>query len=99
MGLDRPSEDLVIAEVVGDAGELARIGEGDGGEGAPVSAEPAGPLLGEVHGVAHGAAVAARQQPAAPGQGRLAALGELSDGLDQGGVGEERVEGGPSLFE
>jgi hypothetical protein len=61
VGLDAPGKDLVEAVVVGDAGEEAGIGEGDGGQGFAVFPEASREFLGKVHGVRHRAAVSKDQ--------------------------------------
>jgi hypothetical protein len=97
--LDRAREHRVEAEVVRHAGELARVAERDRRERRAVLAEAPGELLGEVHRVAHAAAVAAaHEQPAAPERlGRR--FGEALHRRDVLRVGQEGVERGARLFE
>ena len=62
-GLDLAGEHLVEAKIVRHTREVRCIPERNSRQGATILAEAAGPLLGEVHGVAHAAAVAARENP------------------------------------
>lgn len=59
VGFDIATKDVLEPIVVSDAGDVRRIGDRDGGVGGAIVAVAAGELLGEVHGVAHGPAVAA----------------------------------------
>ena len=94
--LHRAREDLAEAEVVGDARQLARVEKAMAGS-ASRSGGSGRSLLGEVHGVAHGAAVPAGHELVARGQ-RLATLSASTDGRDVR-LGEEGVEGGAGGLE
>jgi hypothetical protein len=83
-GLHPAGEDVVVAEVVGDTGEVARIVAGEGGQRDAVAAEAAGEFFAEMSGVAHAAAIAAGED--------LAALGERARDLRDDGIdGDEGV--------
>jgi hypothetical protein len=64
--LHLPREDLVVAEIVGDAGQRGAVGrQGDARERTAVRPVPAAQLLGHVHGLGRAAAVAGGQHLAA----------------------------------
>lgn len=90
--LDPAGEDVFEAVVVGDAGDVAGIGAGDGGEWAAVFAETPGEFLGEVHGIADGAAVAADENLVARAEALREEFAHAIYALEVRGVGDEGVE-------
>lgn len=56
-GLDRTGEDIFVAEIVGDAADVAGAREGDCGKGWALMSEDTGELFGKVHRIAEASAV------------------------------------------
>jgi hypothetical protein len=91
--LHETREHLVEAVVVAHAGEVARVTDADRGDGCAIIAELAGKLLGEVHGIAHAAAIAAADDLAPLLQAGHHEAGRTFHGLQVGQVGTETLQG------
>jgi len=90
--LDLAGEDLVEAEIVGDAGERRAVGaDREAGQGAAVALVAAGEFFGEMHCLGRAAAVAGAEHLAAGFQGgdeqvdgRLDGRSDVVKGSDRG---------------
>lgn len=90
-GLYGAGEDVIEAVVVGDAGHMCRVREGDRGHRGSVVTKPSREFLRDVHGIGEAAAVTGRHQ-LAPG---FEADGEHVDDFVERGAGfgpEERKQ-------
>src|SRR5215470_4841655 len=65
MGLQVARENLLVPKIVPHARQVTRVADGAGGQGRSVVAIPTRQFLGEVHRIAHRAAVAAREDTSA----------------------------------
>jgi hypothetical protein len=99
MGLDIAREDVVVAEVVGHAADMAGIADRHRGDAGSVFAVAAGQFLGEVHGVAHGAAVTAGEGLAFVLEARHQQLGGALDVVQGLFVGEKGGQGTLGFFQ
>jgi hypothetical protein len=83
---------MLVAKVVGHAAHVAGVGNGNGRHAAPVVAVAAGQLFGKVHGIAHGAAIAAGKDAATGGKAGNQLLGSGFDAGQRLGIGQQIVQ-------
>ena len=98
-GLHEAREHEFVAVVVADTAQVRRVGNGQSGQGLAVVPVPASEFLGEVHGVAHGASIAAGDHLATGRNGLGHGLGARRNGSETGSVPEESLLDFPGLFE
>src|SRR5690606_21786220 len=87
-------ENLVPAVIVGHAGEMGAVEQGNDGQGLAMLAEPARELFGEMDGVAGGSAVAASQYLVARPEAGRQSRGHGRQGGQVGRVGAEGLQHG-----
>jgi hypothetical protein len=83
---------MLVAKVVGHAAHVAGVGNGNGRHAAPVVAVAAGQFFGKVHGIAHGAAIAAGEDAATGGKAGNQLLGSGFDAGQRLGIGQQIVQ-------
>jgi hypothetical protein len=97
MGFDVARKHLLVAEVVGDAGQVAGIADGGGGQCVAILPIAPGQFFRKVHGVAHRAAISARVDTPVTTKHLDQQSGPLLDLVQGVLVGEQRVEGASRL--